>query len=107
MTIKLTLLFGIILFAGSKLLQAQQITNTVSGFKYELTFDIGDIPIPQEKGSYAKKLRIYDQRNNDLIYEEINYGIEQETNDNDLFQNKNAQIVEDHEKKTREIQHEV
>ena len=74
MTIKLTLLFGIILFAGSKLLQAQQITNTVSGFKYELTFDIGDIPIPQEKGSYAKKLRIYDQRNNDLIYEEIIYG---------------------------------
>ncbi|CAF1423710.1 unnamed protein product [Rotaria sordida] len=39
--------------------------------------------------------------------EEIDYGIEHETNDNDLFQNTNAQVIEDREKKTRELQHET
>ncbi|CAF2996618.1 unnamed protein product [Rotaria sp. Silwood2] len=39
--------------------------------------------------------------------EEIDYGIEHETTDNDLFQNINAQAIEDREKKARESQHEA
>lgn len=39
--------------------------------------------------------------------EEIDYDNEDEKNDNGLFQNTNAQSIEDREKKTREVQHEV
>ncbi len=56
------------------LTQAQLVTKYDSGFKYELSIDPGGIPIPQEKGSYAKRLRIYDLKDNRAVHEQIIYG---------------------------------
>ncbi len=52
----------------------KQFTKIVSGYRYEITFDIENIPIPQEKGSYAKRLRIYDERKNYIVHEQVIYG---------------------------------
>lgn len=47
-----------------------------AGYKYELLLNAPALEIPQEKGSYAKRLRIYNLADNSLIHQQIIFGNE-------------------------------